>query len=143
MFIDIYYIFGILITLMLIMLLIKWHRIQGVMEWFEKFQKITKSKPNQIDFRKKGDYSLYIRTNLIVMMELLWILTGLFTNNWFIFLSIIIYSVIVRLTFNKIKWTLLGKILSYKFLIMRIIIYYFLILKHFNYFINSPFSSFN
>jgi hypothetical protein len=128
---------------MLLTLLFKWNRISNILEWFEKFQKITKSKPNQIDFRKKGDYSLYIRTNLIIMIELLWILAGLFTNNWFIFLSVIIYSIISRLAINRIRWTLLGKTLSYTFLITRIVIYSFVILNHFNYFFNSSLSSFN
>jgi len=132
MFIDIYYIFGILITLMLIMLLIKWHRVQGVIEWYDKFEKIIGKKPDISDFRKTNDYNLLVRTDLVILFELIWLIIGLFMGNWLIVSSIILYGFILKYGLSRIKWTLTGKIVSYKYLIMRIAIYSILILKHFN-----------
>jgi len=132
MFTDIYYIFGILITLMLIMLLIKWYRVQGVIEWYDKFEKIIGKKPNISDFRKANDYNLLVRSDLVILFELIWLIIGLFTSNWLIVSSIILYGFILKYGLSRIKWTLTGKIVSYKYLIIRIAIYSILILKHFN-----------
>jgi hypothetical protein len=53
MLVDIYYSIGVLIILLLISLLIKWKKIQNIIEWHEKFQKITKSIPKQETSEKR------------------------------------------------------------------------------------------
>jgi hypothetical protein len=114
------------------MLLIKWHRVQGVIEWYDKFEKIIGKKPDISDFRKTNDYNLLVRTDLVILFELIWLIIGLFMGNWLIVSSIILYGFILKYGLSRIKWTLTGKIVSYKYLIMRIAIYSILILKHFN-----------
>jgi hypothetical protein len=129
MMLSIYYIIGILITMLLVSLLFIQNKVLNIIEWFEKFEKVTGKKPEFKDFRNNNDYNLLVRSNIILILEYIWLIFGLLTNFWIISLSILVLK-FIRL-FIKRKWSIVNRIISYNFLIVKIIIYSALILNHF------------
>ena len=127
----IFYGFGILILLSCVMAVIQFKKISFVKEWFVKFTEVSGKTPKSSDFRSKKELNLHTNQNLLGGIELLWILLGLLTHNWSIFLLIFITSVMLKVIFGKIKYTLVGKIIPMKFLIFRILVYLLLIINHF------------
>jgi len=113
------------------MSIIRFKRIVFVKEWFIKFKEVSGKAPTAKDFRSKKDLTLHTNQNLLGGIELLWILLGLITHNWPIFLFIFITSIMLKVIFGKIKYTLVGKIVSMKFLIFRILVYSLLIINQF------------
>ena len=127
----IFYSFGILILLSCVMAVIQFNRINFVKEWYIKFIEVTGKSPKVSDFRSKKDLNLHTNRNILGGLELLWVLIGLSTSNWVIFLFIFITSIMLKVIFGKIRYTLIGKIITLNFLIFRILIYSFLIINHF------------
>jgi hypothetical protein len=127
----IFYGFGMLVLLSCIVSIIQFKRINFVNEWFVKYKEVSGKAPKAEDFRSKKDLNLHTNRNLLGGVELLWILLGLLTNNWPIFLFIFITSMMLKVIFGSIKYTLIGKIISMKFLIFRILIYSILILNQY------------
>jgi len=128
---HIYYIFGIIVILSNISYILKFNKIFSVLEWYTVFTEVTGYKPKFNDFRKKEDYTLFTNRNILSMFEISWILVGLFTSSWMIFLFIIGYIIISNLIFYKIKFSLISKISSFTFAIIRISIYSYLVVNHF------------
>jgi hypothetical protein len=127
----IFYGFGVLILLSCIMAIIQSKKIFFVKEWFVKFKEITGEAPKASDFRSKSDLNLHTNRSLLGGLELMWVFVGLLTNNWPIFLIIFLTSIMLKVIFGKIQYTLVGKIISIKFLVLRIMIYSLMIINHF------------
>lgn len=132
---HIFYSFGILILISVILSLFRFNRLYRTREWFSKFKQITGKEATVSDFRSKKDHTYYINHNALVMFELLWVLigclVGISIGNWFMFLSVIVIGLSLNLIFSKIKFTLIGKIISFNFLLYRLLLYLFLIGNHF------------
>lgn len=128
---HIYYILGIIILISNISYILKFNKIYSVLEWYMVFKEITGKKPRINEFRKKEDYKLFINRNILSMIEIVWILIGLFTSGWIFFLFIISYLTTANLAFYKIKFSFISKISSFIFAIIRISIYSYLIINHF------------
>jgi|SaaInlV_100m_DNA_2_1039680.scaffolds.fasta_scaffold07931_4 hypothetical protein len=128
----IFYGFGILILLSCVVALIQFKKISFVKEWFIKFKELSGESPKSNDFRSKKDLNLHTNRNLLSGIELLWVLFGLLTNNWIIFLFLLITSIMLKVIFGKIQYTIIGKIISMIFLIFRIVIYLLLIINHYH-----------
>ena len=126
-----FYGFGVLILLSCIMAIIQFKKIWFVREWFVKFKEVTGETPKINYFRSKDDLTLYTNRNLLAGLELMWIFVGLFTSNWPIFLIIFLTSILLKVIFGGIKYTLFGKIISIKFLVLRTLIYSLIIINHF------------
>lgn len=129
---HIYYAFGIVILLSLITNIIRFNRLYKIREWYSKFKKITNKEPNILDFRNKSDKSLLSNHNILLSIELMWILFGLISNSWYIFSFILIMGFLLNISFKKIKFTIIGKLISLKFLLLRTSLYIFLIINHFH-----------
>lgn len=128
---NIYYTFGIVIILALFKVLTGFKSFYKVGEWQVKFQKVTKKKPFKSDFRTKEEYNLFQRSIIISLVEIAWVLLGLFTASWSVFLSIIILSQLLRFLFKPIKYTIPHFIASYTFFTLKLIVYCYLTLNHF------------
>lgn len=128
---NIFYGFGILILLSCFMAIINFKKFYFVKEWFVKYKEITGKNPKADDFRSKKDLILHTNRNILISIELIWVMIGLSSSNWIIFLLIISLGVMLNVIFNKIKFTLIGKIISFKFLMMRTLLYILMITNHF------------
>ena len=127
----VFYGFGLIIILSCIMAIIQSKKIFFVKEWFVKFKEITGEAPKSNDFRSKSDLTLHTNRNLLAGLELIWILVGLLTNNWMIFLIIFLTSIMLKMIFGKIQFSLVGKIITIGFIVTRILIYSIMIVNHF------------
>jgi len=128
---HIYYTFGILIFISCISTLLRFNRIYKVKEWYTKFKIITGEEPSLVDFRKKDDKKIYVNHNFLLGLELLWIIVGFLTNDRYLFLLILLTNLLINIIFNKNKFTLPYKIISFLFLLLRTSLYLLLIVNHF------------
>lgn len=128
---NIYYAFGGLLILALLKILMSFKSFYKIGEWQTKFQKVTNKKPIKSDFRSIEEYNLFQRSVVISLVEIIWILIGLFTASWPIFLSIIILSQLLRIVFKPIKYTLPHFVMAYTFFTIKLIVYCYLFVNHF------------
>ncbi len=128
---NIFYGFGILILLSCFMGIINFKRFSFVKEWFIKYKEVTGKVPKASDFRSKKDLTLHTNRNILTSIELIWVILGLASSNWTIFLLILTSGVMLNVIFSKIKFSLVGKIISFKFLIVRTLLYLLMITNHF------------
>lgn len=129
---HIYYIIGILVLISVISQLLRFNRIFKVSEWYEKFKKVTGKKPLKNEFRSDSDYYLITSLAPLLVFEGLWIIFGLITNNWFIFVLLFIYGKLVSLIFKNVKYTIIGKSILLHLLILKTSVYAFMIINHFH-----------
>jgi hypothetical protein len=129
MFLNIYYIIGLLALLASSIILFKFNKFYYLREWIFKFKKINGKTPKLNEFRSKSDYNDFISLSVSSMVLTIWIIIGLFTNNWFIFLSLIIINMLVDLTI--IKWNIIYKSITFLKSFIYLIIVLFLILNNF------------
>jgi hypothetical protein len=129
---DIYYFFGIFILLSVISQLLKYNEIFSLSEWYEKFEKVTGKKATKADFRKESEWNLFISKNILLVIEGFWIIFGLITNNWFIFILLIFYGKLISLFFGRIKYSIVGKYIYFQYFLLKSILYGFMIINHFH-----------
>lgn len=128
---NIYYIFGVIVLLALIKMLLSFKKFYTISEWFFKFEKVTGKKPLKSEFRTKEDFNNFERRVFISATEFIWILIGIFSSNWIIFLSVFIGILLFTILSKPIKFNILHMVISFLLLFGRISIYCYLILTHF------------
>jgi hypothetical protein len=129
---NLYYFFGIFILLSVISQLLKYNQIFSLSEWYEKFEKVTGKKPLKKDFRSESDWYIFMYRNPLLIFEGFWIIFGFITNNWFIFLFMVIYTKLIGFIFNKFKYNIISKYLYLNIFLIKIIIYGLIIINHFH-----------
>ena len=55
---HLFYIYGLITTLLLMAILSKFFLLKNVQEWYEKFEKVTGKKPLKSDFRNEEEYNI-------------------------------------------------------------------------------------
>ncbi len=128
----IFYGFGFFIFLNTLVNLFRFEKFYFVNEWLFKFKKVTGKKPSVSDFRSKEDLKIYKNRSFFIVLEFIWICLGVFTNNWFIFLSIIISGFLMNFIMRKIKFSKIDKTLSFLYLSLKCLIYLFLFINKFH-----------
>lgn len=131
MILDLYYIIGLLIIISLYFQILNFKLIESINEWIFTFKKVSGKEPTKSDFRKKEDYNIYVKKNIYLIFESVWMVLGLVTNNWFIYVFMIFYSNLVN-RFIKNRFSNLSKFLLFKILIIKLLVYSFLILNNFH-----------
>ena len=86
-----------------IIMLIKHKRIFIISEWTFRYRKYRKCNPKIDSFKKKGDYYLLFLWSIAKISSTLWILFGLLTDNWPVFLFICAFNVISNIVKNSSK----------------------------------------
>jgi hypothetical protein len=85
---DIFYGVGFLVILLNILCLFRHKRIIEVNDWLSKYKKIIGRNPNKDDFRTKEDLETLLLWSFTVVITLFWMILGLLSKNWAIFLII-------------------------------------------------------
>lgn len=129
---HIYYAIGLFILIAIIAHISRFKKIQSISEWVEKFKDVTGKDPQKADYRSKEELNLFLGISILSFIEFMWALGGLLTGSWYIFLSLFIYSIIIRLIIKPIKFTLFGKIVVLHFIILKFLVYLYLIINHFH-----------
>jgi hypothetical protein len=128
---NIYYIIGILVCLSVISTILRFKRLYSIKEWKEKYEKIIGKKPGKKDFRTKKEYSLSESLSILFLFEIIWILFGFFTSNWYLFIGLILFSTILDFILKPIKFTLIYKLSIFTFILAKLCLYLYLIVNHF------------
>lgn len=129
---HIYYAIGLLVILSSLTMIMKFKKMNSIREWFDKYKVITGNSPEKADFRSKEESDLYRGISTLGIFEFMWVIGGLLTSSWYVFLSLFIYALIVGLIIKPFKYTFFGSIISIHFLLLKIVVYLFLVINHFH-----------
>ena len=131
-----YYIIGIFVLFSLLSQLMRYRDVHYVSNWYIKYKKITGKNPNIDDFRKEKDFYVYISRNFQIIFESFWLLFGLITNDWVLFIILLFMNnlTIIFLESEKMfKNELLSKFLYVSILSVKKMIYIFIIVNYFHF----------
>jgi hypothetical protein len=84
------------------------------------------------DFKNQENYAIFIVTPLFSFFQLIWFLLGLISNEWYVFLTIIIAIFIQSYILKKINYFFIEKYLGLLFSFFRLSLILFLIINHFH-----------
>jgi hypothetical protein len=132
MLMNLYYFIGVFILLSVISQLLKFNKLFSIIEWYDKFEKITGNKAKKEDFRNESEWTIFISRNILLIIEGFWIIFGFITNNWFIFVLLVVYGKILSFLFDNIKYTLIGKYIYLKYHILKAFLYGLMIINNFH-----------
>jgi hypothetical protein len=120
---DLYLSIGIICLLSIIYQIKNFNQIHFIYEWYYKFDKLTKNKPKKNDFRKKSDYDIYNKVNILIVFDSFWIVGLIFTYYFYLpIIYFLIFSFLKLTILKKNRWTLLGKFITFISIISRLII---------------------
>jgi hypothetical protein len=129
---HIYYSIGLINLLIIITFILNFFKISKLSEWTIKFKEKTGRSPLKTDYNSVEDYNLFNGISVLIVVEFLWTFVGLLTNSWYIFMFLIITSILLKITMRPIKWSFFNKIISLVFLNVKFMVYLFLIINRFH-----------
>lgn len=129
---HIYYIFGLLIILSIISIIANFNKFYSIEEWHNKFKKVTGKYPEKKEFRNSEEYNLKSGISILSYIEFTWLLLGILTSSWYMFISLFIYIMIVSSIIKPVRFNVIGKIVSFHLVLVRFSIYLFLVINHFH-----------
>ena len=115
----------------LIYSIINFKKIHSLREWLIKFKEISGKVPTKKDFRSKEEISLYESNSIMILFEFIWILCGLLSGNKLIFLGLIVYFALLKITTKRIGFTMLDRVVMFVNIILRFSVYSWMIINHF------------
>ena len=127
---HIFYIFGLLFFINNFKILMRFNNYYYLKEWYIKFQNVTGNRPKSQDFRTKEDYVTFKNKNILSIFEIIWLFIGIFTNNWFIFLFLLLVNLIANINSSKIS--IIDRFFSFFYILMKSIIYLILFINEFH-----------
>jgi len=129
---HIYYAIGLITVLIVLSMLMRFKKINSIREWFDKYKAVTGKAPEKKDFRSKEENDLYTGISVLAAFEFVWALGGLLTGSWYVFLSLIVYSIVLGFLIKPIRYSIIGRITALHFLILKFSVYLFLVINHFH-----------
>ncbi len=129
---NLFYIVGLVVILTILNLISKFKSIYSVREWEQKYKKVVGKIPLRSDYRTKTEYNLSRKIGILYLFEISWVVIGILTYNWYLFLGLIVFSFILGMILKPFRYTFVFKILSLIFLIIRLILYTYLVINHFH-----------
>ncbi len=129
---NLFYIVGLVVILSVLNIISKFKSIYSVREWEQKYKKVVGKIPVRSDYRSKSEYNLSRKMGILYLFEITWVIIGILTYNWYLFLGLVIFSFIFGMILKPFRYTLVFKILSVLFLIIRLLLYTYLVINHFH-----------
>ena len=129
---HIYYIFGLLIILSIISIIANFNKFYSIEEWYNKFKKVTGKYPEKKQFRNTEEYNLRLGTSILGYIEFTWLLLGILTSSWYIFIALFLYMTIISSIIKPIRFNIIGKVVSFHLILVRFSTYLFLVINHFH-----------
>ena len=96
---DFFYSIGLLIIIFNLSSLIQYRKIFDITEWLTKYKLITGKDAVFEDFKNKNDYDLLLFWSFTVVSTVVWMLFGLLSNQWMIFLFVFL----INIALNRVK----------------------------------------
>jgi hypothetical protein len=129
---HLYYLIGLFILFGLFSYIINIRKYNKVKIWYSKYEEVTKSKPLKKDFRSKEDYSLYETLSKFTIFEFIWVVLGILTSSWYVYLFIITISMIINQSLRKVSIQSISNGVSFILSIFKFSVYLYLIINHFH-----------
>jgi hypothetical protein len=129
---HIYYSVGLINLLIILTFILNYFKMSKISEWTLKFKERTGRGPLKTDYNSVEDYNLFNGISVLIVVEFLWTFGGLLTSSWYVFMSLIITSMLLRTIMTPIKWSFFYKLIFFIFLNIKFITYLFLIINHFH-----------
>ena len=128
---NLYYIIGLFIMILSFSNLLNFLKFNKIRNWVMKFKKVTKNDVTIEDFKKESDYNLFTLYSSFIVIEFVWLLLGLTSNNWYLFLILISLNSIYKFNINIVSTTI-----GFIFSVFKFISILFLIINHFHLHLN-------
>ena len=129
---HIFYAIGLIVALVLFSIISRFGEFYNTREWIVKYQLVTGKKPEKTDFRSEQEYSNFITLSLFDLFDFVWTFAGVLTSSWYIFASLLVWSIISNILRVKIKFEPLSRFLSFQLLCVKFISISYLIMNHFH-----------
>jgi hypothetical protein len=126
--IDLFYFIGLFVFLISLTYLTNFSKISELRKWSNAFKKVTKTNPQKKDFKTDEDYNLFIGIGCLSIFEGIWVLIGLLTQNWILFLLLIILNYISVYSFKSD----ITRIFGFTSSITKSLIIFLLVINHFH-----------
>jgi hypothetical protein len=129
---NIFYIIGIFIFVLSFSNIFNFFKYLKIKNWAVGFKKVTGKEPDKKEFRSLEEYNIFTGFSIISIVEFFWLILGLATASWYVYLSIIILGVIIRHTCRITKITFLEYALGFPYNLAKVFMILFLIINHFH-----------
>ena len=134
---HIFYFIGLFILIMSFSNMFNFLKYISIKNWSDTFKKVTGKDPKKSEFRCIEDYNIFSIYVTFTFVEFIWILIGLTSSSWYVFLSILITELFYRFYISVTSLTFfVNKIIGQIFYCLKFIIILLLILNHFHFHIN-------
>jgi hypothetical protein len=128
---HIFYATGLVVLLMLLSYILQFSKIYDISRWYKKFKEKTNKVPVESDFNSKDDFTLFNSSQVFLLIDIIWLVGGLLTSSWYIFLFLIILFSIIK-NIDKLNLAMISKIVFCIFYSFKFIVYLYLIINHFH-----------
>jgi len=130
---NIFWFFGFIQFISLFVYIFRFRKINQSFEWNYKFKQIVGTNPIKQDFKNKESYNLFTNRVVLSLIEIIWIIFGLITNKWIIFLSILIILLTINFGLDKWRFSIIDNLIRFTFTVIRCLIYISLSIQNFHY----------
>lgn len=130
---NIFYILGLFILITSFSNLFNYFKFIKIKKWCLAFQRVTKAEITRKDFRTVEDYNIFTMYSIFNFFEIVWFVLGIATPSFDIFLVLIIFELLMKITHKKIRINLLTNSLGFLFNFFKFSVILILILNHFHY----------
>jgi len=133
MFAHIFYSIGVLFIIRAISSIRRFRRYHSIKEWRNLYYEVIGRDPKDSEFRDKEELDIY-QTNLALnILEITWLLVGLFTSNIYLSLIMIVLFFVVDIFSKSFRFTIFEKTISIIFILLRFFVYLLFIVNDFTY----------
>lgn len=129
---GIFYALGLILVIALSSKLIRFNKIDNVFEWYSKYEIVTGTKPKDELFRTRDELSIFQSNTILNLFEFTWLILGLLSSNWVIFLTLIIYSLLTKWIITPFEFNIAGKIIKLQLIVVKLTVIFLLIINHFH-----------
>jgi hypothetical protein len=130
---NIFWFFGFIQFISLFGYIFRFRKINQSFEWNYKFKQIVGLTPRKQDFKNNESYNLFTNRVVLSLIEIIWIIFGLITNKWIIFLSILIILLTINFGLDKWRFSIIDNLIRFTFIVVRCLIYISLSIQNFHY----------
>lgn len=131
MLLNVYIGLSILLIFTLIYRIFNFNKIKRVNSKCEFIDENT----NKLKFDKsklnKKEYNLYTKLVIYIIFENLYIFFGFFTENWFIYISLLLWIYLYNMIYEDFKDYRFFNVLGVSNLFIKIFIYFYILINHF------------
>lgn len=130
--IDIFYLLGVFIVIINVICLLNYKVSYSTIEWIIKYKEITGSNPSLIEHRGIKNYHILLFWSITTLLSISWIIFGLLTKIWFVFLGILLINFILNKLIYSVRINRLKNMIILMKSLTLIITIVILIYNHFN-----------